>query len=358
MLRNRFENCKTLKDLYNVFCNEEDVEDFNKLSEAELERVAIVFEANLPRAAVLPVVPLNEKGYTYIWNVTVEEVETEPITEENMEEETMENNTNATPNANIIKEDEGMTNFKQALENAAKQAADAKSNIKVKAGQTVEEYFDTVDDSVNVVKGAFGSVIKVLDDFTGFSSLKADILDIYHAGERANGKKDLFKMAEKCRVRIDAEIKSIDELSDIGLMDDKEARKLKDVLTDLKGSDIFHKFAVSLVFIAKKVIRKLSEWFNVQGQKQNVFGSICRSIAGFIEVLKAGLKIVWDTTKFAVSFLISGVMIIAAPIIKAIKSLVEKVKGWLENKFKKVEEFEETFEDDDLEDVDDEDINE
>lgn len=328
-MTNRFENCKTLKDLYNVFANEEGVQEFNNLSVEELDRIAVVFEANLPKAAVLPVVPLNEKGYTYIWNVTVEEVETEPS-----------------------KEDEGMTNLKQALENAAKDLAGARENIKVKAGQTVEEYFDTVDDSVNVVKGAFGNVVKVLDDFTGFSGLKADILDIYHAGERANGGKDLFKMAEKCRVRIDAEIESINELSDIGLMDETEARKLKDVLTELKGSNIFKKFAVSLVFLAKKVIRKLSQWFNAQGQKQNVFGSICRSVAGFVEALKAGLKIVWDTTKFAVSFIVAGVMIIAAPIIKAIRTLVEKIKGWVENKFKKVEELEEDDLDDDFEDED------
>ena len=83
---NRFEKSKTLKDLYTVFANEEGVDVYSNLSEVELERVAAVFEANLPINAVLPVIPLNEKGYNYIWNVVVEEVETEPIPDEPVEE--------------------------------------------------------------------------------------------------------------------------------------------------------------------------------------------------------------------------------------------------------------------------------
>lgn len=90
---NRFEKAKTLSDLYNVFATEDGVQEYANLSNEELERVAIVFEANIPERTDMPDVPLTKAGYTYIWNVVVEEVETATIDneEENMEEKEMKN---------------------------------------------------------------------------------------------------------------------------------------------------------------------------------------------------------------------------------------------------------------------------
>jgi vacuolar-type H+-ATPase subunit H len=89
---NRFENCKSLFDLYNVFATEEGVQEYINLSDEELERVAIVFEANLPDKVDMPDVPLTKAGYNYIWNVVVEEVETNNNDNENSEEEEMNKN--------------------------------------------------------------------------------------------------------------------------------------------------------------------------------------------------------------------------------------------------------------------------
>lgn len=333
-MNNIFNSCKTIGDLYNVFAYNPDL-TFETATDAELNRLADVFEANVAPADMVDT-PLGETEFNHIRNFVItkvngviEDIETEmPETEEN-------NNKEEKVMAGTVKE-----NINLAVEEMVGKFTSAKENIKVGAGETREEYFEKVDDSLNVVTGAFGTALSVLDNFFGFTSLKADILDIYHAGERANGKKDIFKMAKKCRERVDAEIEEINELSDLGLMDEEEAVKLKDVLEELKGSNIFKKFAVTLTFFVKKIARKLRKWFQVDEEK-SVVGAICRSVAGVAEVIKAGLKIVWDTAKFAVSFIVAGIMLVAAPIIRAIKSLVEKIKDWVNKKLNKAKETEE-----------------
>ena len=103
---NRFAEVKTLGQLYNVFTSE-DVLDYSNLTPEELERIADIFEANIPDKISMPDRPLTEAGYELIWNVTVETVEafinktTEAINNKNnnMEEEIMNesiNNTAAT----------------------------------------------------------------------------------------------------------------------------------------------------------------------------------------------------------------------------------------------------------------------
>ena len=87
---NRFEKVKTLSDLYNVFATEEGVQEYVNLSDEELERIAIVFEANIPEKVDMPDVPLTKAGYNYIWNVVVEEVETNDNEDNEEENENME----------------------------------------------------------------------------------------------------------------------------------------------------------------------------------------------------------------------------------------------------------------------------
>lgn len=160
---NRFEKCKNFKDLYNVFANVEGVDNFNNLTEAELERVAVVFEANLPVNAVLPVVPLNDKGYMYIWNVVVEEVETEPIPdepteeaviieEENVEENVMNETINNATNNNM----EGKTMTNETINNTAATTEEATMGQKAKefaenAKEKLTEGFEYIVENVDGV---------------------------------------------------------------------------------------------------------------------------------------------------------------------------------------------------------------
>lgn len=332
-MNNRFNGCKTLEDLYDVFASQEGVQEFENLSEEELHIVAVVFEAKLPKGAVLPVIPLNKAGYTYIWNVVVEEIETAPIPEEEMEEVIMEATMNNVTN-NINNEEEEVMmnkgtvkgNVDAAVEEMMDKFAQAKENIKVNAGETKDEYINKVDDSLNVMKSALGNVLGTLDGILGYSVLKNSILDMMEAGsDGKTSKKDLFKMARRCRDLIEVEIENLEFWGDEESF--KKAIQLKALTEGDRGKSIFEAFVSGVIWIGKKVARKLRKWFQVDEEK-SIIGSICRSIAGFANVLRAGIKFVWNTAKFAVSFVVAGVVKVADFIVRAIKSVVANIKEW------------------------------
>ena len=267
-------------------------------------------------------------------------VELETIMENDKEEEVMvennvvlegvvvENNTNN-------KEEKVMRTVKEnmgaAVEEMVGKFAEAKENIKVNAGETKDEYFNRVDDSLNIVKGAFGDVLGKVDSLLGFTVLKDKVLAVIEAGCNENtSKKDLFKMARKCREIIENDI---EEIELIGNPDDAET--LKELLGSVKDDSIFKMFFSTMVWIGKKVARKLRTWFHVDDEK-SVIGSICRSISGFVGILRAGAKIVWNTTKFAVSFLVAGVIKVADFIYRTIKTLVIKIKAFVVDKYNKL----------------------
>lgn len=259
--------------------------------------------------------------------VVVEEVTVE-TTNTNKEEKVMK----------TVKENMGA-----AVEEMVGKFAEAKENIKVNAGETKDEYFDRVDDSLNVVKGAFGDVLGKIDSLLGFTVLKDKVLAVIEAGCNENtSKKDLFKMARKCREIIEEDI---EEIELIGNPDDAET--LKELLGSVKGESIFKMFFSTMVWIGKKVTRKLRAWFHVDDEK-SVIGSICRSISGFVGILRAGAKIVWNTTKFAVSFLVAGVIKVADFIYRTIKTLVVKIKEFAVEKYEHLtnKDIEDDFEDD------------
>lgn len=234
-------------------------------------------------------------------------------------------------------------NMSAAVEEMAKKFAESKKNIKVDVGETKDEYFDRVDDSLNAVKGAFGDVLDKVDSLLGFTVLKDKVLAVIEAGCNENtSKKDLFKMARKCREIIEEDI---EEIELIGNPDDAET--LKELLGSVKGESIFKMFFSTMVWIGKKVARKLRAWFHVDDEK-SVIGSICRSISGFVGILRAGAKIVWSTAKFAVSFLVAGVIKVADFIYRTIKTLVVKIKEFAVEKYEHLtnKDIKDDFEDD------------
>lgn len=258
----------------------------------------------------------------------------------------VEETVNTTNNTNN-KEEKVMRTVKEnmsaAVEEMMGKCKEAKDNIKVNAGETKEEYFDKVDDSLNVVKGAFGDVLGKIDSLLGFTVLKDKVLSVIEAGCNENtSKKDLFKMARKCREIIEEDI---EEIELIGNPDDAET--LKELLGSVKDESIFKMFFSTMVWIGKKVARKLRTWFHVDDEK-SVIGSICRSISGFVGILRAGAKIVWNTAKFAVSFLVAGVIKVADFIYRAIKTLVVKIKEFAVEKYEQLtnKDIEDDFEDD------------
>ena len=209
--------------------------------------------------------------------------------------------------------------------------AEAKESIKVGAGMTKDEYFDRVDNSLNVVKGAFGDILGKIDSLLGYSVLKDDILEIIEAGcSEKTSKKDLFRMSAKCREIIEKKIAKVELLGD-----PDKAATLKELIGSVKDESIFTMFFSTIIWVTKKVARKLRIWFNVDDEK-SVMGSICKSVSGFVGILRAGAKIVWNTSKFVVSFLVAGAIKIADFVFRAITTLVSKIKAFAMEKYEKL----------------------
>lgn len=348
---NRFNGCKSLADLYKVFEEHADkVLEFNNLSEEELTTVASVFNSNVePRDAVDE---LNENGYTYVWNYVVSIVEGR---EEQEDKDMMNNNANETINNATQKEGKVMkvkNNVDAAVQEMMGKFQEAKENIKVQAGETKEEFIERTDESLNIMKDALGNTLGVLDDLLGYSVLKNSILDMMEASmTNGSSKKDLFKMARKCRELIEAEIENLEFWADEDSL--KKAVQLKSLVEDERGKSIFESFTVGVIWIAKKVARKLRKWFKVDEEK-SIIGSICRAIGTFAKVLRAGVKIAWNAVKFAASFVISGVVIVADWLVRTIKTVVEKIKSWSTEKLNKVTEEDVIDDEDEIIDEEDE----
>ena len=266
------------------------------------------------------------------------------MVENNVVEEVTVENTNNNKEEKVMRTVK--ENMSAAVEEMVGKFAEAKENIKVNAGETKEEYFDKGDDSLNVMKGALGNVLDTLDGVLGYTVLKNSIIDIMEAG--SDGKtsgKSLFKMARRCRELIEEEIENLEFWGDEESL--KKATQLKALTEGVRGKSIFEAFVSGCIWIGKKVAHKLRTWFHVNDEK-SVISSICKSIAGFVGILRAGVKLVWNTTKFAVSFVVAGVIKVADFIYRAIKTLVVKIKEFAVEKYEYLtnKDIEDDFEDD------------
>ena len=266
------------------------------------------------------------------------------MVENNVVEEVTVENTNNNKEEKVMRTVK--ENMNAAVEEMVGKFAEAKENIKVNAGETKEEYFDKVDDSLNVMKGALSNVLGILDGVLGYTVLKNSIIDMMEAG--SDGKtsgKSLFKMARRCRELIEEEIENLEFWGDEESL--KKAVQLKALTEGVRGKSIFEAFVSGCIWIAKKVTRKLRAWFHVDDEK-SVMGSICRSIAGFAGILRAGVKLVWNTAKFAVSFVVAGVIKVADFVFRAIRTLVSNIKAFAVEKYEHLtnKDIEDDFEDD------------
>ena len=254
-----------------------------------------------------------------VTNVTINKVNESEVAA------TMETN-----NTNAAVEDL-MNKFKEATENAS-----------VKVGQTYEEFVNDADESINTMKEALGNTVGLLDRIFGCSTIKNSILDMIDASmSGADSQKDIFKMAKRCRELIDVEIRDLEFWGDQESL--KKAAQLKPLTEGARGKSIFEAFAASIVWVVKKVTRKLS--INNDSEKKSLFASVCNGIGAFAKVLRAGVKIAWNVVKYAASFVVSGVVIVGSWIYQAIKTAISKIKGWTTKKDELITEENDLFDD-------------
>ena len=351
-MTNRFTNCKNLRDLYNVFC--ENPVNYNALLQDELDRIAVVYEANIPENMDMPDVPLTEAGYTYIWNVVVDivEMEDDSMNKETMNNVTVDNNALTQATVDMFKkmENDFMNkdiNVKVTVDKAIHNMKDAVNSAKVHIGDDKEDFINRCDDAINNVKNNMAPVLSIIDDALGLSGLKDEICSImYETLDDATSKNSFFKMAEKCRETVNRKIEIIsivdpeDKLGKVAALrylvaEDSEGNKIVGTQT------IWMAFAKSLVWICKKVHRKLTKWFGTNPES-NIFGSVGSSIAkvfGVIgNVIKNVAKVTGTLILFIGSYVVAGVMKLTQFVIGAFKWIVSKVKGWYEAAKNKVTE--------------------
>lgn len=296
-------------------------------------------------------------------------VELETIMENDKEEEVMVENNIVTESIvidgvvvdGVVVEVENNTNNKEMsdmLENTAKEMANenlkgfdkvkdyfnkfskaskkAQRNVFKEAKVTKEEFINRTDKDFNDLKEAFVNVLNTAGEITGLNALINSLSAIVEAGGDA---KELSKMAKECRKEIDKEIKFI---KDYGTEEDlKRILTFKASIENERGESIFEMLASACVNISTKVAEKFTSW-GAKGEEKNVFATICKSISTVASLLRKGVKIVFEATKFIASFAVASLIKLVDIVFNAFKLLFNKIK----NKFTKDDDFIDDYEDD------------
>ena len=221
--------------------------------------------------------------------------------------------------------------------------------VRVKVGDTKEDFVERAEDSVNNMKAKLGGVLEFIDEVLGFTSLKNSLMAIIEAGTYGKSSSDAIKkMARKCDDLITEEIEFINEFGNEESL--KKAMQLKALTKDGNGQSVFGAFASGCIYVGRKITKKLRDWFHIDDEK-SVMGRICNGISKFIGILKAGAKIVWKGAKLILCYTVAIAVKVFDMAFNAIKELFTKVKDWAVIKYEKftakdVDDFEDDFEDD------------
>lgn len=307
---NRFSTTKNLHDLLSTI--ETNNVTFRTLSAEEIERINAILAANLPGVDMKV-----SSGVTFDKMVDM----LGHIINNKKEEPSMKNGTN-----------EIKTNINLAVEEIYAKWEQAKNNVKVKAGQTAEAFVTETDEQTNKVKEGLDTVLEFADKQLGLSMLKHNIAEILQAGGDGTTKKDLFKMADKCREQINKFINRIERYGS-----PETANTLKELFGLMRKEDLFTKFFSTLNWIANKVARKLRKILQIDEEK-SIIGAICRSLAGFGAVIKAGVQIVWTAVKYTAAFITAGLIKLWDWVVHTFRKFAESHKDWKEKKDKVIKE--------------------
>lgn len=228
-----------------------------------------------------------------------------------------------------------------------------KNNVKAVVGETREDFVNRADTSVNELKDMLMGTVKYIGDVLGMTSLYNEIVDIYKSN------RGIVKTA----LSVDKAIKRKIRMLKIVDPDDKlgKVAALKQVVYDGDYEEeytqsIFMSAAQTIVWIAKKVSRKLRDWkiFSTDA-KENILGEVGANIANCFRgisnfVINVG-KATGNLLLFAGSYVIAGAIKLGCLVIRAIATVLSKIKGWIDSKLVKVTE--DDFDDEDIFDDDD-----
>ena len=227
--------------------------------------------------------------------------------------------------------------FKETIGDAIDGIKKAAGSAKVELGDDKESFVNRCNDAIDEIKNHMGPVLEVLDDALGCSALKDEICHImYDTLNGSKSKNGFFKMAERCREAVKRTINILlivnpdDKFgkiaflrTTIGQYDDGE----KVILTQ----SIWMAFAKAVVWVCKKVARKLRKWFGVDAE-ENILGATGAAIASvFAKIGNVAVniaKIAGTALAYVTSYAVAGAIKLTQLIITAIKYVVTTIKGW------------------------------
>ena len=228
-----------------------------------------------------------------------------------------------------------------------------KNNMKVAVGETREDFANRADASVNELKDMLMGTVKYIGDVIGMTGLYNELVAIYTSNSGVIKTAQTIDEAVKDTIAILEDVDPDDKLGKVAA--------LKQVVYDGDNEEeytqsIFMASAKAIVWIAKKVARKLRDWkiFSTDAE-ENILGEIganianCfRSISNF--VINVG-KATGNLLLFAGSYVIAGAIKLGCLVIRVITTMLSKVKGWIDSKLTKItnedyEEYEQDYEED------------
>ena len=233
---------------------------------------------------------------------------------------------NTTNNATI----NNNTNIKEVIGmNINSKIEEAKRNARVFGEEVTQDYIDRADASVNNLKDMIAGTTKYIGDVLGITGLYNEIVDIY------TEKRSLIKIAKdvdgaiKRRISVLSKTNSEDNL--------RKVAALKQIVYGEDGSEtevrqsIFMSAAKAIVWICKKVARKLRKWFGIDAEN-NILGEVGAKISScFMSISNVVINIGKATGSLLLyvgSFIVAAGVKAACFVISAIKGALTKLKEW------------------------------
>ena len=205
------------------------------------------------------------------------------------------------------------------LEELMKQVMEGLMNGKKFVGQTKAVVTEGLDDDVEQVKGGMVYVTNILADITGFAQLREDVLSVLEAGMDKGTLKGLTDMSAEIR---NIFTKRIEKLNKLG-----SEQSLKKAWVLSKGLNILERGIVCLIWAAKTLAKKLKEWFGIDTDKFPVaLKAICNGVKAILGFAWTAGRIVVTVVGRVVSYVVAGIIKLAAWIVNSIRNLVAKIK--------------------------------
>lgn len=212
-----------------------------------------------------------------------------------------------------------------------------KEGTKVKADEVKEGYVNRNEGNIDALHMDFNAVLVRMAEVTGLNSLANSVYKMMDAGLAGSttGKKDLFKMVDKFKAIVEEEVVFLNSLGDEDSL--KKAASLRAYTQDAQGTNIFEAFIGTVVWVGKRVARKLRQWFNID-KEDAVMNALCNKLSYIGGLLRKGGRLAFNALEFAMGVVVAGVIKAVEVITNFLINVFNQINGWTAAKLTKAQE--------------------